>query len=409
MRSLVVTHNTPWPAVGGGLIRQAQVVQALASVSNVDLLAVLDRRRSDFVVPSSVSVMRSNGVHYPRTSSQVRWRVAWAVRRGLPLEVVMARDDPGPRRALQAWAQPPYDVVWFATPELFEWMGRPSLGPTVVDFMDLENVKAQLRAELLAEQFRSQRFARAWRTRLSWYQTRLNGYDWRRFQRSVSAHVQQIAVPSELDAVRSGLPNVSVVPNSYPRPARPVGSPASSAAPVVLLQGSLQYAPNIDGAEWLARAIAPRIRAEVPATQVRLVGRPATSVTELHQPGVLTVVGEVPSMEEELAGAAVVVVPVRFGGGTRVKILESFAHRVPVVSTRLGAEGLDVEDGVHLLLADDAEQFAAAVVRLLRDAELRRRLVEAAEAHYLDRYDGRAADDAVRRLVERVTGVSTRS
>ncbi len=61
------------------------------------------------------------------------------------------------------------------------------------------------------------------------------------------------------------------------------------------------------------------------------------------------------------------VVPVRYGGGTRVKILESFAHRVPVVSTRLGAEGLEVEDGVHLLLADGPEDFAAATVRLLRD------------------------------------------
>jgi glycosyltransferase involved in cell wall biosynthesis len=114
-------------------------------------------------------------------------------------------------------------------------------------------------------------------------------------------------------------------------------------------------------------------------------------------------------MDEELAGASLAVVPVRYGGGTRVKILESFAHRVPVVSTSLGAEGLDVEDGVHLLVADDAEQFAAAVVRVLRDAQLRVRLTEAAEAHYLDRYDGRLADQAVRRLVEGLTGVSTRS
>ena len=82
---------------------------------------------------------------------------------------------------------------------------------------------------------------------------------------------------------------------------------------------------------------------------------------------VLTVVGQVPSTEEELARGSVVVVPIRYGGGTRVKILESFAHRVPVVSTTLGAEGLDVEDGVHVLLADDPDEFAAAIVRLLGD------------------------------------------
>ena len=114
-------------------------------------------------------------------------------------------------------------------------------------------------------------------------------------------------------------------------------------------------------------------------------------------------------MEEELARASVAVVPLRYGSGTRVKILESFAHRVPVVSTTLGAEGLDVEDGVHLLLADDPNELAAAVVHLLGDAGLRVRLTEAAEARYLELYDGRLADHGVRRLVEDVARTSTRS
>ncbi len=178
---------------------------------------------------------------------------------------------------------------------------------------------------------------------------------------------------------------------------------------MVLFQGSLGYPPNIDGAEWLATAVAPRLRAAVPATEVRLVGRPATSVRQLHEPGVLSVVGQVPSMDQELARATVAVVPVRYGGGTRVKILESFAHRVPVVSTTFGAEGLDVTDGVHLLLADDPDAFAAATIRLLRDPGLRVRLTQAAETLYLDRYDGRVADEAVRRLVQDFAGLSTRS
>ena len=209
-------------------------------------------------------------------------------------------------------------------------------------------------------------------------------------------------IASDLDAARSGLSNVTVIPNTYPRPPRPAGNPAAAGPPVVLFQGTLWYPPNIDAAEWLAERIAPRIRAAVPAAEVRLVGRPSTSVTRLHRPGVLTVVGQVPSMEEELARASVAVVPIRYGGGTRVKILESFAHRVPVVSTTLGAEGLDVEDDVHLLLADDPDEFAAAIVRLLGDSRLRLRLTAAAETLYLERYESRVADEAVRRLVEDV-------
>jgi glycosyltransferase involved in cell wall biosynthesis len=218
-----------------------------------------------------------------------------------------------------------------------------------------------------------------------------------------------VVIASELDAHRSGLSNVTVVPNTYPRPQAPVGDPAAQRQPVLLFQGNLGYPPNIDAAQWLATDIAPLIRAAVPATELRLVGRPGANVSQLHRPGVLTVVGEVPTMEEELARAVVAVVPIRYGSGTRIKILESFAHRIPVVSTTLGAEGLDVEDGVHLLLADEPTAFAAATARLLGDPPLRERLTQAAEALYLKRYDGRLADQDVRRLVEDVARASTRS
>ena len=409
MRSLLVADNVPWPSLGGGLVRLAQVVEALAAASDLDLFVLHNQSRSKVEVPSTVPVLRSKGVPNPRTSTALRWRLEWAARRGLPTEVVMARADRAPRIALRDWTRPPYDVVWFSTARSYEWLGRPDLGPTIVDLDNLEDVKARLRAELLTDQFQSTGVGSLVRNRLTRYQVRLNGSDWRRFQRSVAAQVERVVIASDLDAARSGLPNVSVIPNTYPRPQRPVGNPAAGGPPVLLFQGNLGYPPNIDAAQWLATAIAPLVRVAVPEAEVRLVGRPGTNVTQLHRPGVVTVVGEVPSMEEELVRATVAVVPIRYGSGTRVKILESFAHRVPVVSTTLGAEGLDAEDGVHLLLADDPEEFAAATVRLLGDSRLRARLTEAAEALYLDRYDGRLADRRVRRLVEDVARARTRS
>ncbi|HXA32235.1 MAG TPA: glycosyltransferase family 4 protein [Acidimicrobiales bacterium] len=418
MRALLVAHNTPWPPLGGGLVRLAQVVEAVASVAELDLFVLHDLRRSKVVVPPTVPVTRWEGAQYPRTSPQLRWRLDWAIRRGVPWEVAMARADRNPRLALRDWARPPYEAVWFSTAAAFAWMGRPDFGPTIVDLMDLDDVKARLRARLLTEQLRSGLLTEQLRsgaqgglarTGLAWCQARLNGSDWRRFQRSVSAQVERVVVPSEMDATRSRLTNVEVVPNTYPRPTRPAGNPTVSGIPVVLFQGTLGYPPNIDGAQWLTGAIAPRVRTAVPACEMRLVGRPATSVKLLHQPPMVTVVGQVPSMEVELARATVAVVPVRYGSGTRVKILECFAHRVPVVSTTVGAEGLDVVDGVHLLIADDPDEFATATVRLLGDARLRVRLTEAAERLYLDRYDGRVADEGVRRLLAEVAGLSTRS
>jgi hypothetical protein len=300
-------------------------------------------------------------------------------------------------------------VVWFSTPANYEWTGRPRLGPTVVDLMDLEDLKAEVRSELLVNRARSERGWTSLRTRLAWYQARTNRRDWRTFQLSVASRVERIVVPSELDATRSSFGNVAVVPNTYPRPGQPAGDPSAERRPVVLLQGSLGYPPNIDAAQWLTTTIAPKVRTHVPGLEVRLVGRPATSIRKLHEPGVVTVVGEVPSMSTELAQASVAVVPIRYGGGTRLKILESFAHRVPVVSTTVGAEGLAVQDGVHLLIADDPDEFAAATVRLLGDAALRTRIAGEAERLYLNRYDGRAADEGVRRLLDDLSGSRTRS
>ena len=115
---------------------------------------------------------------------------------------------------------------------------------------------------------------------------------------------------------------------------------------VVLFQATFDYAPNVDAADWLVAEVAPRLRSRIPDVEIRLVGTPVPGVQRQHRPPAVTVVGKVPTMEPELAHADIAVVPIRYGSGTRFKILESFAHRVPVVSTTIGAEGLDVVDGM---------------------------------------------------------------
>jgi glycosyltransferase involved in cell wall biosynthesis len=107
-------------------------------------------------------------------------------------------------------------------------------------------------------------------------------------------------------------------------------------------------------------------------------------------------------MEPELARADLIVVPLRFGSGTRVKILEAAAHRIPVVSTTLGAEGLTFEAGRHILVADEADDFADACVQLLEQPQRRRELVDEAQKTFLAEYQWTAADTRIRTLVESV-------
>jgi glycosyltransferase involved in cell wall biosynthesis len=256
----------------------------------------------------------------------------------------------------------------------------------------------------LSSRFDSQRL----RMYLARLQARINARDWRDFQRSIAADVDRVVLCSDTEIRRSGIPNSELVINTYPQPPAPLGPKVPGDPPVLLFQGALDYGPNVDGAQWLVREIAPRIRALVPGTTVRLVGRSTLAVKQLNSPPAVTSVGFVPTMSSELARADLAVVPIRYGSGTRLKLLESFAHRIPVVSTTLGAAGLEVENGVHLLLADDPDQFAIGCQQILTDADLRAQLVAAAEQLYLERYKSSVAKEQIRSIVSDLTGMQPR-
>jgi hypothetical protein len=292
---------------------------------------------------------------------------------------------------------------------MFELMGRPQLGPTIIDLVDLEDEKALLRARTLHARLSRHETGASLRRLIAWAQTRLNARDWRRFQHSVAGDVDRVVLSSELDVRRSGLANAVIVPNTYERPQFAVGHVEVGDPSVALFQATFDYAPNVDAVDWLVTEVAPRLRARIPNLELRLVGKPVPGVSRQHRPPAVTVVGVVPAMEPELARADIAIVPLRYGSGTRLKILESFAHRVPVVSTSIGAEGLQVEDGVHLLLADDPDTFAAACQRLLREPDLRKRLVDAAEERYLAFYECSIARVRIQSLVRELAGTGPRS
>ena len=140
----------------------------------------------------------------------------------------------------------------------------------------------------------------------------------------------------------------------------------------IVFTGTMNYFPNIDGALFFAQECWPRIREQVPDATWQIVGRtPTPEVQRLAElPGV-TVTGAVPDVRPYLAAAAVAIAPLRIGSGTRVKILEAFAMCKAVVSTTVGYQGLAIESGKHLLIADQPQAFAQAVVDLLRNPSAR--------------------------------------
>ena len=144
----------------------------------------------------------------------------------------------------------------------------------------------------------------------------------------------------------------------------------------LVFTGSMDWLPNEDAMQFFTREIMPRVRAVVPDVTLTVVGRnPFPSLVELSKRDRSVVVtGRVEDVRPYMERAAAYVVPIRVGGGTRLKIYEAMAMALPVVSTTIGAEGLPVRDGAELLVADTPEEFANAVVRVLTDDKLARTL-----------------------------------
>jgi polysaccharide biosynthesis protein PslH len=198
------------------------------------------------------------------------------------------------------------------------------------------------------------------------------------FERCAAVHANSVVTVSELDAERFrsyGAKNVKVVPNGvdldYFRPVPQVPENQS-----LVFIGSLDWFPNEDAVKEFATRILPILRNANERITFRVVGRkpaPSLAATLQRVPGV-ELVGEVADVRTYIAEAQVVVVPIRIGGGTRIKILEALAMEKPVVSTSVGAEGLELEDGRDLLLADTPEKFATQVQFLLANTELQARL-----------------------------------
>jgi sugar transferase (PEP-CTERM/EpsH1 system associated) len=213
-----------------------------------------------------------------------------------------------------------------------------------------------------------------------------------------AAMLRQMSPSTEVYVVPNGVDSDSFAPRGDRREAESM-----------LFFGTLSYSPNADGLIWFCQEILPRIRQSRPEVRLEVVGlNPPSRVTDLGQlPGV-QVTGFVPDIRPKLWSATLCVVPLQVGGGTRLKILEALAAGCPVVSTTVGAEGLDLVEGQHLLVADDAEQFAQKTVQLLESEDLRRRLSDAGRSIVARRYDWKRIagqlESACARAVELHTG-----
>jgi sugar transferase (PEP-CTERM/EpsH1 system associated) len=173
----------------------------------------------------------------------------------------------------------------------------------------------------------------------------------------------------------------------------PEGTAASE--PRLVFTGSMDWLPNEDAMRFFCHDVLPLIRAEEPRARLSIVGRAPTAAVRALADEHIEVTGTVPDVRPFMRKAAVHVVPLRIGGGTRLKIFEAMAMGQAVVSTTIGAEGLPITHGEHALIADGPRAFADAVVSLLRDARRRQALSATARQLVVEHYDWSVAAEVL--------------
>lgn len=390
LKILCVAPAYPWPQVDGYRLRLANMVLALADAGSVDLVTFRFPGAPD---PDPLPDARIR--HLPFEADPQLGRAEWLgpwLRSGLPRQALMGKYRTAAAAGPTVLGAGPYDVVYVSN--LDTWIELRQVlpaGPVIIDFDNLQHLLLRARWRrgpvVAGDASLGRRAASAGRWAAASVFDVVDERRWARWQQEAARQVAAVTVCSELDVRRSGCVNAVAIPNGYELAWTPRADRARVPSdPVLLFTGLLSYEPNADAVRWFAGEVLPRLRRQVPRARFRVVGRGSDTVADVARlPGV-ELVGEVRSMQRELERADLSVVPIRFGAGTRLKVTEALANHLPCVTTTVGAEGIDVVDGRHVLVADDAESFARSCGKLLGDAALRRRLTGAGAELYRTRY-----------------------
>lgn len=392
MKVLVLWHRVAFPADDGGKLRLFHLTEQLARRHELTLLCP--------PTPEAALATLRSRLGARTTVATVSWTVPAGLRRWTavlsPAPAGIHRPGRGaPARRVvddlvRRWRP---DVLLAMDPVLAPYL-RQQRGPLLAIDTAAEYIRycgrARQRAAIPA--------ALAWSVR---------ELKWRRSLRRMASWVDLWTVASSGDgrSLRSALPqgaSVVVAPNGVDVVANAFDA-HQERPPRLAHSGSPRYEPNRDALEYLRREIWPLVHARMPEAELLVTGDATAAPAALgRMPGV-TLMGHVADLRAVLTSCRATLVPLRLGVGTRLKILEAMALGTPVVATPVGAEDIELVEGVHALIAADAPAFADAVDSLMRSADLRRRLASAARLLVEERYDwdviGRDFASAVERAV----------
>ncbi len=397
LRILFVSHVFPWPADSGTHQRVFRLLEALGAQHEVTLLAFSAECRCEANSPLPdicrriISVPTETQARFS-SSSFDRWapigeRLRMLTNSSVPSEV-RGRYSADFKNALDELQGEDFDLVWVERAFLVEMVSAAGFQRIVVDLDASEAVS--LRRELSGSR---------------WYLSKplhyVHYFRWRRYERRLSRRVSRIVLcnPDDITAI-GGHPNrFKVIPNGA-EIATTLPSPQASEGRHILFVGLMSYAPNCDAVLDFARDVLPAVRRLYPEVQFHIVGRdPPVSVRSLAGRNGVQVHGFVENLDLMYARAGAVVAPIRYGSGTRLKVLEALARRRPVIASSIAVEGLDLRPGTDFLLANAPREFVLAIDQLFRGPDAAEEMAEIGRERVAALYAWPAIQAEVVRLV----------
>ena len=394
MNILFISWFPPSPRFSGSGLRTFHTLRALASCGQVTVLAPVQERHRPLledcrpwcknVIAPDILTLRTS--LWP-IDQRTRWDKYWDTIRTLEPVALRYYDVAEFSRIARSLPGDTPDLIWVYSSWLTGYFPHLDWQRVVVDFDTLF--------------FRAMRRAMQHTPRYGSKVVLENIEIWKqeRFDRRLGQRAARVLVCSEEDRRILGYDNVRVLPNCVDLPSEVPLEPIEDPHRLLFI-GKMDYEPNIDAALYFCRSILPQIRNVEPRAHVYIVGRePSEDIRGLHTGTDVFVTGEVPDATPYINAAGIVIVPLRFGGGTRIKILEAFAHRKAVVSTTIGCEGLAVQQDVHLSRADTPQEFAAKCLALMTDGSMRKALGRAGRELVESEYSPDVFQRTVRRCV----------
>jgi len=376
MKILVLAPQWPDPPRQGAAIRNLHILRYLARRHKVTLLTFRPEGPMD---ASTLTEICEYAEALPMPRRSTGRRLLQFATSMLPDMAWRLQSDSMTERLEELCSNSYFDAIHVEGIEMVPYgLIALKLDPMAWMTYDAHNAEYLLqRRAFTTDILHAERFLRAVYSLNQWW--RLRGYESR--AAGMSKHVITVSPADSAALARLSLrlrDRMTVLPNGvdldYWSPEEVVPEPMMVPESLVF-DGSMDFRPNIDAVQWFASEIWPLIRKEHPEACFYIVGRnPVPEVRSLADVQGITVTGPVDDMRPWVAGASVYVVPIRMGGGVRLKVLQAMSMGKAIVSTPMGVEGITARPGVDMLLARTPAEFAASVLHLLDDPDLRRSL-----------------------------------